>query len=109
MAGKEPAESTVQATLDLISLGQDKSGLANLADKVSTMSHTLGCTSKQPSTAVPSKINSRSRGRTPTADVEITSVQADSSIQNDLTNAVNGTSLYTTITNNGNTFLHSIR
>ena len=78
-----------------MSPGQDTSGLANLADKVFTVSHTLECTSNQPSTAVPAQINSSSRGRTPTADAEISSVQADSSIQNELmTNTANGTTVY---------------
>ena len=58
VTGREPSEGTIQATLDLISLGQKPSGLTNLADKVSTVSHTLERTSNQPSTAVPAQINS---------------------------------------------------
>ena len=91
-SGREPSNGTIQATLDLISLGQEPSGLTKVADKVFTVSHTLEYTSNQPSTAVPVQINSSSRGRTPTADAEITSVQADCS-----------STLYTAITNNGNT------
>ena len=53
VTGREPSEGTIQATLDLISLGQEPSDLTNLADKVSTVSHTLECTSNQLSTAVP--------------------------------------------------------
>ena len=45
VTGMEPAKRTIQATLDLISLGQEPSGSTNLADKVSTASHTLRCTS----------------------------------------------------------------
>ena len=56
--GRESTEGTFQATLDLISLGQEPSGLTNVADKVSTVSHTLECTSNQPSTTVPAQINS---------------------------------------------------
>ena len=83
--GREPSE----ATLDLISLGQKPSGLINLADnKVSSVSHTLESTSNQPSTAVPTKINSSRRGLTPMAEAEI-SVQPDS--------------LYMAIANSGNT------
>ena len=41
VTGREPAKRRIQATLDLISLGQDTTGLANLVDKVSTVSHTL--------------------------------------------------------------------
>ena len=66
VTGKEPSESTIQATLDLISLGQDTSDLANLADKVSTVSHMLECASNQTNRAGPAQINSSSRGRTPT-------------------------------------------
>ena len=38
--GREPSKGTIQATLDLISLGQEPSGRTNLADKVSTVSYT---------------------------------------------------------------------
>ena len=49
VTGIEPSEGTIQATLDLISLGQEPSGLTHLADKVSTVSHTFkcACTDKQ--------------------------------------------------------------
>ena len=78
VTGNEPSESTIQATLDFISLGHDTSGSANLADKMSTVSHTLECTLDQPSNAVPAQINSRSTGRsTPTADAEITRIRSD--------------------------------
>ena len=68
---------TSEATLDIISLGQEPPNLINLADKVSSVSHTLESTSNQPSTAVPTKINSSRRGLTPMAEAE-TSVQPDS-------------------------------
>ena len=84
--GKEPSEGTIQATLDLISLGQEPSRSISLADKVSTLSHTLEYTSNQPSTAVPPQMNSSRRGLTPTADAETTG------------------SLYTAIANSGNIF-----
>ena len=47
--------------------------------------------------------NGSSKGQTPTVDAGITSVQAASSIQNELTNSANRTTLYTAITNNGST------
>ena len=50
--------------------GKEPSGLINLADKVSTVSHTLEGTSNQPSTAVPAQINSSRRGLIPTAEAE---------------------------------------
>ena len=50
--------------------GREPSGLINLADKVSTVSHTLEGTSNQPSTAVSAHINSSRRGLTPTAEAE---------------------------------------
>ena len=58
--------------MDLISLGQELSGSTNLADRVFTVSHTIECTSNQPSTAVPAQINSSRRGLTPTTDAETT-------------------------------------
>ena len=61
-------KGTIQATLNLISLGQEPSGLMNLADKLSTVSHALEGTSIQSSTAVPAQINISSRGLTPTTD-----------------------------------------
>ena len=67
--GKEPAETIIQATLDLISLGQRPSGSTTLADKVSTVNHTLD---GQPSTAVPAQIDRSRRRLTPTADAETT-------------------------------------
>ena len=96
--GREPSEGTIQATLDLISLGQEPSVLTHLADKVSIVSHTFKCTSNQPSTAVPAQINSSRGGRTPTDDAEITRVQTDCS-----------TTLYTAITNDGNACLQLTR
>ena len=78
VTGREPPEDTIQAPLDLISMGQEPSGLTNVADKVSTVSHTLEFTSNQPSSPISAKINSSRRGRTPTADAEIASVQANS-------------------------------
>ena len=98
VTGREPSEGTIQATLDLISLGQESSGLTHLADKVSTVSHTFKCTSNQWSTAVPAQINSSRRGRTPTDDAEITSVPTDCS-----------TTLHTAITNDGNACLQLTR
>ena len=80
--GKKPAETTIQATLDLMSLGQGLSGSTNLADKVSTVCHTR--LDVQPSTAVSAQIGSSRRDLTPTADAE-----------------TRGGSLYTTIFNNG--------
>ena len=80
--GKETAETTIQATLDLVSLGQGLSGSTTLADKVSTVSHTLDV---QPSTAVPAQIDSSKRGLTPTAVA-----------------GSKGGSLYTAIANSGN-------
>ena len=72
VTGREPSEGTIQATLDLISLGQESSGLVNLADKVYTVSHALECTSNIPSTAVPAQIISSRRSRNPTTDAETT-------------------------------------
>ena len=46
--------------MDFISLEQEVSGLANLADKVSTMTHKLDCTTNQPSATVPAQANSSS-------------------------------------------------
>ena len=63
VTGREPAKTTIQATLDLITLGQGPSGSSTLADKVSTESHTLDV---QPSTAVPAQIDSSRRSLTPT-------------------------------------------
>ena len=57
VTGREPSEGTNQATLDLISLGQGPSGLTHLADKVSTVSHTLEYTSNPPSNC--SRVNRR--------------------------------------------------
>ena len=53
IAGRETSAGTTKATLDLISLEQEPSGLTNLAGKVSAVNHTLECISNQPSTAVP--------------------------------------------------------
>ena len=63
--GKKPAETTIQVTLAFISLGQEPSGSTTLADKVSTVSHTLDV---QPSSTVPAQIASGRRNQTPTAD-----------------------------------------
>ena len=67
----------------------EPSGLIKLADKVSTVSHTLEGTSNQPSTAVPAQINGSRRGLTPTAE-------AKASIQQTLC-------LWLSLINSGNT------
>ena len=96
VTGKKPSESIIQATLDLISLGHGTSDPVNLADKMLKVSHTLECTSNQPSTVVPVQINS-SRGTTPTtAEKEIRKI------------TTNITTLYVPITN-GNTSSHTRR
>ena len=84
VTGREPAEATIQATLDLIYLGQGPAGSTTLADKVSTVSHTLDV---QPSTTVSAQIDSRRKSLSPTKRAETT-----------------GGSLYTAIANSGNIY-----
>ena len=80
VTGREPTEGIIQATLDIIAVGQGPVDPTTLANKVSTVSHTLDI---QPSTAVPAQDNRSSLN--PIACAEIT-----------------GGSLYTAIADSGN-------
>ena len=78
--GREPTEAVIQATLDLIAVGQGPADPLALANTVSMVSQTPDV---QPNTTVPSQGNSRSLN--PTARAEVT-----------------GGSLYTAIADNSN-------
>ena len=77
---REPTEAIIQATLDMIAVGQGPADPSTLANKVSMVSHMLDV---QPSTAV--LVQDSSRSLHPTARAEIT-----------------GGSLYTAIADSGN-------
>ena len=87
VTGREPTETTPQATLDIITVGQEPADSTTLTDKVSTVSHTLDV---QQSTHVPAQLYII-RSLNPTACAETT-----------------GGSLYTAIANSGNTCPHAI-
>ena len=78
--GREPTEAVMQATFDIIAVGQGPADPSTFANKVYMVSHTLDA---QPRTAVPAQDSSRSLN--PTARAEIT-----------------GGSLYTAIADSGN-------
>ena len=60
---KKTSDNTIYSTLELIFLEHNPSGPTNLANKVSTESHTLECTTNEPRTIVPTQTNSSSYGR----------------------------------------------
>ena len=53
VTGREPTEAVIQATLDIIAVGQGPADPSTVANKVSMVSHTLDV---QPSTPVPAQI-----------------------------------------------------
>ena len=67
VTGREPTEAVIQATLDIIAVGEGPADPSTLANKVSMVSHTLDV---QPNSAVP--VQDSSKSLNPTARAEIT-------------------------------------
>ena len=115
LTARDPSDSTIQATLELIYMEQDTPGPVNIVDKVSTVSHIFECTTNQPSTTVPGQANNGSSGRTvptsPTneaAEVNLASFGPNNRQSSTVYDNANGTTLNAVITT-GNAYSHNAR